>query len=120
MLKGKEGGTGHCEDAGNGESSEIDVGSDCSGDVEESDRLRPAGVMYCHLTATVWKTAVKELPQQFCNVWCSCVLTVCSVLQAVHSSKVMLAAEQKVTCTTHWKLWARLWHRGDHVHWTYL
>jgi len=53
MLNGREGGTGDCEDSGDGESSEIDVGSDCSGDVEESDRLRPAGVMYCHLTATV-------------------------------------------------------------------
>jgi len=30
-----------------------------------------------------------------CNLWCSCVLTVCNVLQTVHSSKVMLAAEQK-------------------------
>ena len=35
------------------ESSEIDVGSDCSGGGEESDRLRPAGVMCFHLTATV-------------------------------------------------------------------
>jgi hypothetical protein len=53
MLNRKEGGTGDCEGGGDGESSEIDVGSDCSGDVEESSRLRPAGVMCCHLTATV-------------------------------------------------------------------
>ena len=53
MLNGREGRTGDCEESGDGESSEIDVGSDCSGDVEESDRLQPAGVMYCHLTATV-------------------------------------------------------------------
>jgi hypothetical protein len=76
----------------------------------------PAGVMYCHLTATVWRRAANELPQQFCNVSCSCVLTVWSVLQSVHSSKVMPAAEQKVTCKVHWQLWARLWHRGDQMH----
>jgi len=74
--------------------------------------------MYCYLTATVWRRAAYELPQQFCIVWCSCVLTVCSVLQTVHSSKIKLAAEQKVTCTVHWQLWARLRHRGDQVRWT--
>jgi hypothetical protein len=80
-------------------------------------RFRPAGVTYCYLTSTVWRGAANGLPQQFCNVWCSCVLTVCSVLNTVQSSKVMLAAKQKVTCTVHWKLWARLWHRGDQMHW---
>ena len=39
-------------------------------------RLRPACVMYCHLTVTVWRRAANELPQQFCTVSCSCVLTV--------------------------------------------
>ena len=80
MLNGKVGGIGDCENGGDRESSEIDVGSDCSGFVEESDRLRPAGVMYCHLTATVRMIAANELLQQFCSVSCSCVLTVCSVL----------------------------------------
>ena len=102
---------------GVGGSSEIDIGSDCSGDVVELDRFCPAGVMCCHLTATVWRRAANGLPQQLCNVWCSCVLTVCSVLQSVHCSKVMLAAERKVTCTVHWQLWARLWDRGDQVRW---
>jgi hypothetical protein len=36
----REVGTDGCEDVGVGGSSEIDVGSDCSGDVEEWDRLR--------------------------------------------------------------------------------
>jgi hypothetical protein len=49
----KEGGTNDCEDGGGGESSEIHVGSDCSGDAEGSDRFWPAGVTCCHLTATV-------------------------------------------------------------------
>jgi hypothetical protein len=40
----------------------------------------------------------------------------CVACSSVHSSKVMLAAEQKVTCTMHRQLWARLWHRGDQVH----
>ena len=97
---------------------EIHVGSNCSSDVRESEIFWPAGVMCCHLTATVWRRAANGLTQQFCNVSCSCVLIVCSVLQTVHSSKVMLAAEHNVTCTAHWQLWARLCHRGDQVHWT--
>jgi len=39
MLNGKVGGIGDCENGGDRESSEIDVGSEFSGDVEESDRL---------------------------------------------------------------------------------
>jgi len=39
MLNGKEEGTGDCEEGVDLDSSEIDVGSDCIGDVEESDRL---------------------------------------------------------------------------------
>jgi hypothetical protein len=35
----KEGETDDCEDGGGGESSEIHVGSDCSGDAEGSDIL---------------------------------------------------------------------------------
>ena len=33
--------------------SEIHVASDYSGDVKESDRLRPAGIAYCLLTANI-------------------------------------------------------------------
>ena len=116
----REGGTDEFEDGGGGESFEIHVASDCIGDAEESDRFWPAVVVYCLLTATEWRTAANELPQQLCTVSCSCVLTVCSVLQTVHCSKVTLAAEQKVTCTVHWQLWARLWHRGDQLQWTCL
>ena len=39
MLNGKVGGIGDCENGGDRESSEIDVGSEFSGDVKESDRL---------------------------------------------------------------------------------
>ena len=49
----KRSGTEEREDGGAGRSSEIHVGSNCSIDAEESDRFRPAGVRYCHLTATV-------------------------------------------------------------------
>jgi hypothetical protein len=70
------------------------------------------------LCAAIWQRLCEGEQRMNCNS--SCLLTVCSVLQNVHSSKVMLAAEQKVTCTVHWQLWARLWHRGDQVHWTCL
>ena len=75
--------------------SEIHVGLDCSGDAEEWDSLWPADVMYCLLTATVWRGAANGLAQQFCNVSCSCVLTVCSVLHTVNSSKIMLVANNR-------------------------
>ena len=37
---------------------------------------------YCTVTATV-RRPMNIMPQQFCNVSCSCVLRVCSVLQTV-------------------------------------
>jgi hypothetical protein len=42
-----------CEDGSDGESFEIHLRSDSSGDVKESDRVRSAGVMYNFLTGTV-------------------------------------------------------------------
>ena len=45
--------TDQCENGGAGGFFEIHAGSDCSNDVKESEIFRPAGVMCCHLTATV-------------------------------------------------------------------